>query len=45
MVDQYCPSCGLKIDRDHNAAIKILALGLQSIGQQTIEAAALLGAE
>jgi putative transposase len=31
--------CGLMLDRDHNAAINILALGLQSIGPKTIEAA------
>lgn len=35
----HCVGCGLVLDRDHNAAINILALGLQSIGQQTIEAA------
>ena len=28
----HCPACGLTIDRDVNAAINILALGLQSIG-------------
>jgi putative transposase len=38
-----CPRCGLVLDRDHNSAITILALGLQSIGQQTIEAAFLSG--
>lgn len=27
-----CPHCGLVLDRDHNAALNILALGLQSIG-------------
>jgi len=27
-----CPVCGLVIDRDENAAINILALGLQSLG-------------
>ena len=26
-----CPHCGLKLDRDHNAAINILALGLQGV--------------
>lgn len=34
-----CPGCGLVLDRDHNAAINILALGLQSIPQLRIEAA------
>lgn len=27
-----CPVCGLKIDRDENAAINILALGLKNLG-------------
>jgi putative transposase len=39
-----CSGCGLTIDRDHNAAINILRLGLQSPGvpqAQTIEAASL----
>lgn len=27
-----CPHCGLILDRDHNAAINILALGLQRMG-------------
>jgi putative transposase len=40
-----CLRCGLVLDRDHNSAINILALGLQSIGQQAIEAAFLVGAE
>jgi len=34
----HCSSCGLTIDRDENAAINILALGLQSIGNQSVEA-------
>jgi putative transposase len=37
-----CSVCGLTLDRDHNAAINILRLGLQSLGvpqAQTIEAA------
>lgn len=32
-------SCGLVLDRDHNAAINILALGLQSVGVTLKEAA------
>jgi putative transposase len=28
----HCPVCGLVMDRDHNAAINILGLGLQSLG-------------
>lgn len=27
-----CPACGLSLGRDHNAAINILRLGLQSVG-------------
>jgi putative transposase len=34
-----CSGCGLVLDRDHNAAINILALGLQSLPQMRIEAA------
>jgi putative transposase len=40
----HCTSCGLTLDRDHNAAMNILRLGLQSLGvpyAQTIEAALL----
>ena len=33
-----CDSCGLIMDRDHNAAINILRLGLQSVGIKTVEA-------
>jgi|SRR5215813_838564 len=27
-----CPCCGLTLDRDHNAALNILSLGLQALG-------------
>lgn len=33
-----CSDCGFEIDRDHNAALNILALGLQSVGSNVIEA-------
>jgi putative transposase len=40
-----CPWCGLESDRDLNAALNILALGLQRIGSQSVEAASFEGAE
>jgi putative transposase len=40
-----CPCCHLSIDRDHNASLNILALGLQSIGIQSVEAPAFMCGE
>jgi putative transposase len=37
-----CPCCGIILDRDHNAALNILALGLQRFGIQSVEAADIL---
>ena len=33
-----CPCCNLILDRDHNASLNILALGLESLGIQSPEA-------
>jgi putative transposase len=39
-----CPNCGLVMDRDHNAALNIISLGLQRVSQ-SVEAAAFMRAE
>jgi putative transposase len=36
-----CPCCGFNTTRDHNAALNILRLGLQSLGIQSVEALSL----
>ena len=33
-----CPCCNLQLNRDHNASLNILRLGLQSLGIQSVEA-------
>lgn len=38
-------SCGLRLDRDHNAAINILCLGLQTLGNDAKEAPAFQAGE
>jgi putative transposase len=37
----HCTNCGLTLDRDENAALNILALGLQSIGIKSVEVASI----
>jgi putative transposase len=41
----HCPKCHSVTDRDYNASLNILALGLQSVGHRTKEAASFKGAE
>jgi putative transposase len=40
--EHICPHCGLKLSRDHNAALNILARGLASFRPGPVEAAGLL---
>lgn len=40
-----CQNCGLVLDRDHNAALNIIGLGLQTIGTQSVEAPAFMRGE
>jgi putative transposase len=41
----HCPCCGLELDRDLNASLNILAVGLHSIRNQSAEARPLQGWE
>ena len=34
-----CSECGIVLDRDHNASLNILRLGLQSVGNQSLKTA------
>lgn len=36
--ETHCPYCGLEIDRDLNAALNIVAVGLHSLGNQSLVA-------
>jgi putative transposase len=40
-----CPDCKLVLDRDHNAALNILALGLQRLGIQSLDAPQFIAGE
>ena len=40
-----CPCCGLELDRDLNASLNILALGLQGVRNQSVEAQPVQGWE
>ena len=37
-----CPCCELSLDRDENAALNILSLGLQAVGRKPVEAPAFM---
>ena len=40
-----CECCGISLERDHNAALNILALGLQRIRNQSVDASRFSGGE
>jgi len=40
-----CANCGFTLDRDHNAALNIISLGLQRIGQEAVEAPPFMAGE
>lgn len=41
----FCPICSASLDRDHNAALNILSVGLHTLGIQSVEAPAFMRGE